>query len=285
MHYYQHHISDFNQATRHLTRVERALYRDLIELYYDTEKPLISDFDRLSRRVLAVNQEEKEALQYVLEEFFTLTDDGYRQSRCDAELEKYHNTNVAKSKAGKASAEARRQQKAQQEAAEVEQDLTDVEQVLNTCATNQEPLTTNHKPITNITPLTPPRGKYKFAGDDFSFAQRMLDSIRIVQPDFKQPNLEKWASVIRLMREQDNRDYSGMAEIWQFARGDPFWQTNILSASKFREKFDQLKAKKLSQGAQHAAYQPIDNSAVGRIRAENARREAERNRQSERQVN
>ena len=76
MYFYQHHIGDFNHATRHLTRVERSLYRDLIELYYDTEKPLISDINKLARRVIAVTQEEKDALEYVLDEFFTLTDEG-----------------------------------------------------------------------------------------------------------------------------------------------------------------------------------------------------------------
>jgi uncharacterized protein YdaU (DUF1376 family) len=159
MHYYQHHISDFNQATRHLTRVERSLYRDLIELYYDNEKPLTSDFKKLSRRVIASTPEEKEALEYVLEEFFTLTDEGYRQSRCDAEIEKYHNQNSAKSKAGKASAESRRRNQAQKEPTDVEQNSTGVKQVFNKCSTNHKPITNNHKPITNKhNPPNPPDG-------------------------------------------------------------------------------------------------------------------------------
>ena len=29
MNFYQHHIGDFNNATRHLTRLERSIYRDL----------------------------------------------------------------------------------------------------------------------------------------------------------------------------------------------------------------------------------------------------------------
>jgi len=47
MNYYPHHIGDFNSATRHLTRIERSVYRDLIELYYDTEAPLSRDVDKL----------------------------------------------------------------------------------------------------------------------------------------------------------------------------------------------------------------------------------------------
>lgn len=90
MRHYQHHIGDFNNATRHLTRIERSIYRDLIELYYDMEQPLPGDdFGRLLKRVLANTDEEKEAVRFVLDEFFTLDDDGcYHNKRCDEELEK-----------------------------------------------------------------------------------------------------------------------------------------------------------------------------------------------------
>ena len=134
MNYYNYHIGDFNNATRHLTRVERSLYRDLIDVYYDTEHALNgSDFDRLARRVLANSEEEKKALKDVLDEFFTLCDDHYHNERCDKEIAKYHANTESKRKAGKASA-ASRQQK-----------TTRVEHVLNECATNQEPITNNQE--------------------------------------------------------------------------------------------------------------------------------------------
>lgn len=149
MNYYPHHIGDFNSATRHLTRVERSLYRDLIELYYDTEQPLpADDFDRLARRVIAVSEEEKAALGYVLEEFFELDGDAYRHSRCDEEIEKYQANSSAKAKAGKASAEARRRKAESARSknpAGIEQGSTGVEQVLNMRATNQEPRTKNQE--------------------------------------------------------------------------------------------------------------------------------------------
>lgn len=135
MNFYQKHIGDFNNATRHLTRVERSLYSDAIELYYDTEKPLTSDFDRLCRLLLARSEEEKEALKNVLEEFFDLTAEGYFHSRCDEEIKKYQSFKESRSKAGKASAEQRANVKS-----------THVEHVLNTKATNQYPITNNHKP-------------------------------------------------------------------------------------------------------------------------------------------
>ena len=101
--YYQHHIGDFNSATRHLTRVERSIYRDLIELYYDTESPLTANIDRLARKVMATNDHEFEALNAVLGEFFILEGDVYTHSRCDEELAKVY----AKSDKARASAEKR----------------------------------------------------------------------------------------------------------------------------------------------------------------------------------
>ena len=137
MHFYQKNIGDFNNATRHLTRVERSLFSDAIELYYDTEKPLTSDINKLNRLLLAHTQEEKDALLVVLAEFFTLTDDGYFNKRCNEEILKYQAYMDSKSKAGKASAEQRAKQKS-----------TGVEQVLNTTSTkqNQEPITINQEP-------------------------------------------------------------------------------------------------------------------------------------------
>jgi uncharacterized protein YdaU (DUF1376 family) len=140
----------------HLTRVERALYRDLIELYYDTEQPLPSvDFNRLARRVRATDEQELIALQYVLDEFFILTGDSYSHDFCDEQIDKFHNTTTLKAKAGKASAEAR---KKKAEARKSVRKNTN-EQVLNTCSTegqqnptNHEPVTSNHEPIIKTCP-------------------------------------------------------------------------------------------------------------------------------------
>ena len=147
MHYYQHNIKTFNSATRHLTRVERALYRDLIEIYYDTERPLPSDINRLSRLVIANSNDEKEALKYVLSEFFVLSDDSYQHEYCNETIEAYQSNKSAKSIAGIASAEARKAKAKLLKSTESKQDPTPVEQVLDGCATNKEPVTINHKPV------------------------------------------------------------------------------------------------------------------------------------------
>ena len=91
MNHYPHHIGDFNSATRHLSRLERSIYRDCLDMYYDQERPLDgSNFDRLSRRLLCATPEEVEALQFVLDEFFERDDDCYVHHRCEIEIERFH---------------------------------------------------------------------------------------------------------------------------------------------------------------------------------------------------
>ena len=190
MHSYQHNIKTFNNATRHLTRVERSLYRDLIELYYDTEQPLpAADFDRLCRRVLANSDEERAALQFVLDEFFELTGDVYTHDFCDEVIEKYHSATTAKAKAGKASAEARKRKAAAKKQARKEQKSTGVKQPLNGRSTDRQQNSTNQKPLTSnqepLTPHTPQGGESEVleylnlvAGKNFKDVESNLKLIR-----------------------------------------------------------------------------------------------------------
>jgi len=92
MHAYTHHIGDFNTATLHLSRLERSIYRDALEYYYVTESPLDgSDFNLLARRLRCETQEEKDALRFVLAEFFDIDEEQgrYIQPRCERELQAY----------------------------------------------------------------------------------------------------------------------------------------------------------------------------------------------------
>ena len=138
MNHYPFHIGDFNNATRHLSRLERCIYRDCMDLYYDKESPLPADFERLARRLLVSAKDEVAALKYVLDDFFTLEEDGYHSARCDGEIAKYHGFIDKQAKAGKASARARRNRKADAEPA-LNGGYTNVEPTKN-----QEPRTKNH---------------------------------------------------------------------------------------------------------------------------------------------
>ena len=89
MNYYEHHIGDYAEATAHLTFIEDATYSRLIRKYYATEKPVPMDVKLVQRLINARLKEEKNAVVSVLNEFFTLTDDGWRQERCDHEIARF----------------------------------------------------------------------------------------------------------------------------------------------------------------------------------------------------
>ena len=111
MHAYTHHIGDFNTATLHLSRLERSIYRDALEYYYVTESPLDgSDFNLLARRLRCETEQEREALHFVLAEFFDIDEATgcYIQPRCDRELQEYRQA-VAASGAVKANVNKRQQ--------------------------------------------------------------------------------------------------------------------------------------------------------------------------------
>lgn len=112
MNYYPHHIGDFDRDTRHLTLTQRGAYRELLDLYYKTEQPLKADVRWLCKRVCARSVDEIEAIEFVLEEFFYLAEKGYENPRCNSEIAKYRSTSKSRSKAGKISAQKRREKKA-----------------------------------------------------------------------------------------------------------------------------------------------------------------------------
>ena len=109
MHYYPHHIADFNNATRHLGRLERSIYRDCIEMYYDNEGPLDgTDLERLQRRLLCHSDAEKSALDFVLNEFFEEEGGMYMNGRCDREIVAYKSRDKEASKKQEAANERKR---------------------------------------------------------------------------------------------------------------------------------------------------------------------------------
>lgn len=139
MHFYPFHISDYAAHTRHLTLVEDAIYRRMLDLYYLREAPLPGCVDTVAR--LTGASDYRHSVEALLEEFFELSDAGYTSQRADEEIAKYHRRVGGASKAGRASAERRANERS-----------TDVEQPLNGRATyvqptkNQEPRTSNQVP-------------------------------------------------------------------------------------------------------------------------------------------
>lgn len=92
---------------------------------------------------------------------------------------------------------------------------------------------------------SPSPSKKTFSSDsiEFRLAKRLFNSIRAWNPDLRKPNLQSWAQHVDRMLRIDNRPPQKVEDVIDWATSDPFWQSNILSTKKLREKFDQLVAK------------------------------------------
>ncbi len=89
MHYYPHNIADYRADTTHLTCMEHGVYRQLLDWYYLDEKPIPKETQVVMRRLRLESDLEAKALQNVLNDFFVLTEDCFKQARCDDEILQY----------------------------------------------------------------------------------------------------------------------------------------------------------------------------------------------------
>lgn len=81
------HLGDWKKHTENLSRIERDIYLSLIMEYYDKEHPLRLDVDRLMRLQGIRSDEEKDAFQFIISEFFYVTDNGYENDYLAARLQ------------------------------------------------------------------------------------------------------------------------------------------------------------------------------------------------------
>lgn len=124
MHFYKFHMGDYKSATAHLTNEEDLAYRRLLDMYYDTEKPISLETDWVARR-LRVGID---LVATVLQDMFLQTENGWVHERCEDEIREYHRMADRARANGKAGGRPK-----------------------NPVGTQSEPsrkLTTNHKPLT-----------------------------------------------------------------------------------------------------------------------------------------
>ena len=115
--------------------------------------------------------------------------------------------------------------------------------------TNSKKRVTSELPSSSDTPRAKDKKKVKYEPDSkpYRCARKLLDEILKNKPDFKIPNLQKWADTFRLMNERDERSWKTIGDVIMFATQDDFWRVNILSADKLRKQFDRLEMEKDKQ--------------------------------------
>lgn len=78
---------------------------------------------------------------------------------------------------------------------------------------------------------------------DLKVAEYIFGCIKRIDSRARQPNYAVWSNDVRLMRSNDQRTPREICEVFKWANEDQFWQSNILSPSKLREKYTALKTK------------------------------------------
>ena len=139
MYFYQFNIGDYSSHTRHLSLMEDLAYRRLLDEYYLHERPFNICSTVVARQIGMI--EHKEAVAYVLETYFEKTEEGWANKRAEEVIAQYKAKSESASRAGKASAERR----------------------LNDRSTTVQP-TNNQEPITNNQDIKPKLSKDSLSG-------------------------------------------------------------------------------------------------------------------------
>lgn len=111
-----------------------------------------------------------------------------------------------------------------------------------------------------------PKGDKWGDADDLKAAQWIYSKVLVVAPTAKEPTWASWANDIRLMRSALEVTHLDICEVFKWANTDHFWQSNVLSPAKLREKWDTLKAQMSQPSRKQAAKQddsPHWNSPEG----------------------
>ena len=87
MNFYKRYPGDYQRDTGHLSLAEHGAYTVLLDAFYGTSLPLSPDVSLICRLVRAVTRSERKAVQSVLDQFWTLTDEGWINPRAQKEIE------------------------------------------------------------------------------------------------------------------------------------------------------------------------------------------------------
>lgn len=192
MNFYSFHIGDYASATRHLSWLEDAAYRRLLDLYYVKEGPLPSDKRQLYRLLIASTEDQREAVDVVLNEFFVLTEKGYTHERCEAEI------SFAAEKKNKASQSARARWGNAKE-----QDVASFSSSERNANASEEPCERIKKPCVRHAPNPTPNPNINTEEDKSSSGKKYEP------PDWVPA--EPWAEFVTMRKAMRNVPFTGAA--------------------------------------------------------------------------
>ncbi|MGE6893806.1 hypothetical protein [Priestia flexa] len=114
------------------------------------------------------------------------------------------------------------------------------------------------------------KSSHKYETCDIDLAKKLFNLILETDNHVREPNFEKWANDIRLMREKDGRTVEQIDYLITWSHQHHFWKSNILSTAKLREKATTLiaqikgeKEKKVNIGThqkQNSLFKPSEET-------------------------
>lgn len=115
-----------------------------------------------------------------------------------------------------------------------------------------------------------PRPKHKKRvydkdSDYYKLSEFFISQIKKNNPNFKDPNIQKWSNDFRLMIEIDKRDKHEVAMLIKWVQKDSFWMSNVLSPAKLREKYDQLIMRMANSSEPHVLNQEKPSKPKNKI--------------------
>jgi len=245
MNYYSFHIGDYATHTRYLDLLSDLAYRRLLDLYYTSEAPITLDVDKASN--LIGMREHSEIVSEVLSNFFLKSEDGYRNARCDAEIEVYH------AKADRARSANTKRWDSQKQPDSLKSDLKSEQSRIPT--NNQEPITNNQ--YKNKT-ITPPIGVDELVWNDFVLQRKNKKSpisataLKGIESEARKANLSLQA-VLELCCA---RGWTGFKAEWVIDKQNP---SQTLQDQKM-EGLHQLTGGMLRPRKNDAVFQPLNQS-------------------------
>lgn len=165
MHYYNFNIKDYSFASMRLSLMEDLAFRRMLDLYYESEKPLPCELKRTAKFIgMLDNQEE---IRGVLNEFWTETEFGWVNNRAKSEIDEYHlKADLARSN-GKKGGRPKNINKPNHNPTLLKNNPTLLKSKakITQPKANQEPITINQEPITNIKDIVTSVPKFNFKNE------------------------------------------------------------------------------------------------------------------------
>ena len=106
---------------------------------------------------------------------------------------------------------------------------------------------------------------YDKDSDYYKLSEFFISQIKKNNPNFKDPNIQKWSDDFRKIVELDGRDKHEVAMLIKWVQHDSFWMANVLSPTKLREKYDQLIMRMNSSSEPHVLKQEKPSKPKNKI--------------------